>query len=134
MPNITPPQILPNYVLVTGAYFNPANNDMVITATNRAGMTAYSDYQDRSWLLLPIETFPGLTKDEARRATGDARKVALGLVQAMHSAYAALPTAQRPTAMSIERLTPIAINETTIRQGFTFYFDLDIAAADVAAE
>lgn len=85
-------------------------------------------------IVIPIADLPSLTAAEANAATGDGRKVAYGLSQAIFDKVTALDPAARPNAMSVARGTPTGVNASTVQQSFTQTYQLDVTGVDVAAE
>ena len=80
-----------------------------------------------------ISGFPKLSSAEAHTSTGDSRKALYALLHQIETAYAALATADKPGKLIITKSETL-ISGSVKREAFTFAFDLDISAADVAAE
>lgn len=111
MPAILPTAILPGYeVLAAGA------------ATPSQG------------IFIPLASLVGLTAGEADEATGDGRKVAFELSRTIFTNYTAIATANRPAKFSITRGTPAGVDASTVRQSYTYTFDLDVSASDMSSE
>lgn len=87
---------------------------------------------DGTSVTIPLTALPGLTATEADAATGDGRKVSFEIIKALQSGYAGLTPA--PARMNATIATPTGVNATTVRRGYTFQFEVDIADADVAPE
>ena len=85
-------------------------------------------------VFIPLASLIDLTAAEADAATGDGRKVVFALIKEAQEQITALPDGSKPTKMTITKATPVGVNNTTIRQGMTLNFDLDISAVDVSPE
>lgn len=88
---------------------------------------------DGTNLTLPIASYAKLSAAEAHNSTGDSRKVLYALAHAIEAAFAALAAADKPGKMAITK-SVIQPDAGTQRVNIGFQFDLDISAADVAAE
>lgn len=85
-------------------------------------------------VFIPLTGLPGLTATEADHVVGDARKFVYELIRTTYINYTNLSTAAKPGKMSVSRGTATGIDSVTVRQPFTFLFDLDISGSDVSAE
>jgi hypothetical protein len=90
--------------------------------------TNYSE--NGTTLSIPISAFPELTSEEADATTGDSRKFIYALLHRFHAAFSALPAANRPTRMTVNR-TIGAINPATNEFPTSFTFNFTVAANNV---
>lgn len=96
--------------------------------------TYLTTLSNASGLLLTPNTSTGLTLAEANKYTGDIRKILYSELRQVHTAFNALPAADRPARFSITKSNPTGLSTNTIRVTFTLTFDLNIDEADVTAE
>ncbi len=89
---------------------------------------------DGTDITIPLTDLPGLEAAEANAATGDGRKVAYELVRAIHSNLQALDDAAKPTQFLTSESTPTGQGPNEVRKAYTFTFDVNISAVDVAEE
>lgn len=85
-------------------------------------------------IFIPLASLPGLTAAEADPYSGDVRKIMYELNRTLFARFNAFAPGDKPTKFTITRATPVGVNATTIRQGYTTSFDLAIDNVDVAAE
>jgi hypothetical protein len=85
-------------------------------------------------IFIPLASMPDLSAAEADEATGDGRKVAFALTKEVFECVSALADNARPSKMTLARSIPTGLNNTTVRQGYTLNFDLDITGVDVSPE
>lgn len=89
---------------------------------------------DGTNITIPLATLSGLTAAEANPATGDGRKVAFELVKAMHTNLQGLADAAKPAQFLTSESTPTGQGPNEVRKAYTFTFDVNISAVDVAEE
>ena len=111
MPAVAPTALIQNYVFLAATTAAPSDG-----------------------LFIPLASLTGLTSAEANASTGDGRKVVFEILKEVLEQYTALATASRPNKLTITRAVPTGVDAASIRQSYTFSFDLDIAIADLAAE
>ena len=111
MAAITPPQLIPGYTLMA------------------SGATV-----GEQGIFIPLGSLQGLTATEGDDVTGDGRKVAFELVRLLEAQFSAMPTADRPTRMSIAQRNPVGTSFTSVRRYFDFQFEVGISDSDVVPE
>lgn len=89
---------------------------------------------DGTNITLPIASLPGLDVLDAGAASGDIREVALAWSERLHTVYFDLPTADRPTKMTVAKSVSAISNGTQIRSQFTFTFVTEITEQSVPSE
>lgn len=89
---------------------------------------------DGTNITIPIADLAGLVAAEADPATGDGRKVAFELVKTMHENLQALDEAAKPAQFLTSESTPTGQGPNEVRKSYTFTFDVNISAVDVADE
>jgi hypothetical protein len=92
--------------------------------------------EDATNITVPLASIPEVTAAEADGATGDIRKVAFGLAEALYDHFNGLPLADRPTNMVITRGSSVndQTNEMTRTYGFTFKLAPATGALEVVDE
>jgi len=90
--------------------------------------------EDGTTISLPIASLPQLTAAEADATTGDIRKIVFALVDALQQAYAGLAAADKPSKLTITRATSVNDTDGTIRRTYSFEFELEAVAEEVADE
>lgn len=80
------------------------------------------------------KTLAGLTDAEADPTTGDSRKVAFEIMEALYQAWLAVPTADRPTKMSVARSSSVNEETGVISRYYTFRFDVEPTGVEVSDE
>lgn len=83
-------------------------------------------------VVIPLGDLAGLTASEADPVTGDGRELARILVETIASKVLALPTADRPTRMTVAKANPQGIALDQIRQNYTVGFDVSLDASGSA--
>lgn len=106
-------------------------------AFDKAPTTLFSGYtSDGTNITIPIASLSGLTAAEANATTGDGREVLRSIMITATNAVSALPTADKPTKMTLTASNPQAISPEQQRQTYTASFTVvvDPAVATVANE
>jgi hypothetical protein len=88
---------------------------------------------DGTTLTFTIANFPQLTSAEADAATGDVRKVLFALLDQIAVNFAALPAADKPVKMTIQKATS-NFDGSNARVSYNFSFDLAVSGLEVASE
>lgn len=87
-------------------------------------------------LCIPLSALPGVSASEANPDTGNGAVVARGLVEQMYTQIQAIPTADRPTRLSITRgaqtITPGLVNG--VRTPYTVTVDQTASTFEIADE
>lgn len=89
--------------------FDPTPTDMI------AGWS-----EDGTDVTFPIASLPELTAAEADAATGDSRKIIYAFLEQFYTWYNALPTADRPTRLTITRGTNVETSPGLFSRNYTF--------------
>lgn len=90
--------------------------------------------EDGTNITLPIASLPELTAAEADADTGDIRKVMYALMSKMQAVWDALPSADRPTRMTLYHTASVDPTSGIITHSFTATFKNSVSAQDVADE
>ena len=88
---------------------------------------------DGANIVVPINSFPELSAEEAAATTGDIRKVILALVDKFYAIYNGTATADKPVKMQVYRSTAVNDVAGTSTRTYTFTFTVD-GSYEVAAE
>ena len=88
---------------------------------------------DSTTLTVTIADFPQLTSAEADPSTGDVRKILFAMLDKIAVAFEALPAADKPGKMTIQKATG-SFNGSAARVSYNFSFDLAVGSLEVAAE
>jgi hypothetical protein len=83
---------------------------------------------DGTGLTIPFSAIPGLTAAEAHPTTGDAREIIRLILEKYFIAIQALPVADRPISMSINRGSLVGLDSVTVRRSYQLSFDESVAA------
>lgn len=89
---------------------------------------------DSNTVTLTIADFPELLAAEANASTGDVRKLLFALVDKIATDFAALPSGDKPTKMTITKQTGPLTNSLTTRVNYSFSFEIAVADPEVRAE
>jgi len=89
--------------------------------------------EDGTDLTIPLASLPELTEAEADAVTGDSRKIAYALAMRLFNWYDGLDEADKPGKLSFFKNGPNTTGSTT-KTTFTFEFEVDASAIDVADE
>jgi hypothetical protein len=92
-------------------------------------LLAATDPAPSQGIFIPLATLVGLSAAEANETTGDARSVLLSIIDRATTSLAAVPVADRPNGLTITKANPTGISATSIRQGYTTNFDLNVDVA-----
>lgn len=106
-------------------------------AFNIAPTTIFPGYtSDGTEITIPIAALDGLTAAEANATTGDVREVLRSILLTANNAIIALPSADKPSKMSITASNPQALSAEQQRHTYTAQFtvNVDPALASVAPE
>lgn len=87
--------------------------------------------EDGTDITLPLADLPGLTAAEADAASGDGREIVRIFLNTVFTKIQALPSADRPSKMTITRGNPTGVSASEIRQSYTVTFDLAISPVNV---
>lgn len=110
MANITPDDLFPGYEYKTAG----------------ASVTANS-------IVIPLTALLGeLSAAEADPATGDGREVLRQIIGASVKGLALIPSADRPTKMSVATPALTALSASQVRKTYTFTFDLDVNSENLS--
>jgi hypothetical protein len=135
MPNVTTQALITEAFIISRLFYTASSGNLSINLSGRSGtpsgLGSTDGGKDVKWIVVPIPIASPLT---AAEAVTDGRKVALTLIRALVEGYSTLSPSQRPNTIKVERATPIALSENSVRQSFTFTVDLNIGPADVAVE
>ena len=74
-----------------------------------------------------------LTVAETNATSGDFRKLMYGLIEGLYTKYNAIPTADKPTKLVINRGTSEA-SDGTFSRSYSIQFTLDATGFEVASE
>lgn len=92
-------------------------------AFNTVPTSLFPNYSsDGTDITLPLATI-SVTAGEANTTTGDSRAILRRMVDSAYNTIQALPSADRPTKMSITRSNPSVVGANTLRQTYTISFD-----------
>jgi hypothetical protein len=94
---------------------------MALDLTPDAWFATWSE--DGTNITVPIASFTGLTATEADTTTGDIREVMLALLQTLYTVYTGLPTADKPTKMTVSRSE--VTTGSAIQRKYTVTFTAD---------
>ena len=83
-------------------------------------------------IFIPLSSLTGLTSDVANGSTGDGRAVIFRLTQSLLAAYNGLTTV--PTHYGITKDVPTGVDTNTIRQTYSFIYDLSLTNVDLVPE
>jgi hypothetical protein len=89
---------------------------------------------DGTNITIPLTDLAGLATAEANATTGDGRKVAFELVKTIHENLQALADEDKPAQFLTSESTPTGQGPSEVRKSYTFTFDVNISAVDVADE
>lgn len=90
--------------------------------------------EDATNITLPIASLAELTAAEADGTTGDIRKVAFAILEALHAKWASLDAADRPTKMTITKTASVNVTTGLVTNTYTVRFSCAIAEQDVEDE
>ena len=91
--------------------------------------------EDGTNVTFPLASVPELTAAEADAATGDSRKIVYALLERFAAWYSALPTADKPGRLVINRGNAFESSPGLFTRTFSFQFILDSTdPLDVADE
>lgn len=77
-------------------------------------------------ITIPIASLSGLSAAEVSASNGDGREVARAIITQIFTAINGLDSVNKPTKMCVSRSNLSGINSDTVRQSYTFSFDLTI--------
>jgi len=105
---------------------------MAISRIPTAWIASYSS--DGTNMTLPIASFSGLTVAEAATADGDICNIVKEILEVIYAAQQALASADRPTKMTVARLTTTDDGTGIVTRQFTVTFTCSSPTINVAAE
>ena len=85
------------------------------------------------YVLVPLATLAGLDSDEAHGTTGSWRKIVRAFVDVFYTAYNAMPTADKPTKLTVTRGSLVGSGDEVTRS-WSVSATLDATVLDVADE
>lgn len=94
-----------------------------------AGLT-----DDGTDITLPIASIPELSAAEIDAATGDIRKMLYAITELAWTKWNALPTADRPAKMTINKSASVNATTGLVTNTYVFTFVNAITGQDVATE
>jgi hypothetical protein len=102
---------------------------MALDLTPPAWIASWSE--DGTNITIPLASLPETDAAEADATTGDFRKVMLAIMECVYQAYLALPTADRPTKMVVNRSS--SVNDTTdvITRTYAVAFSAEAAVGGI---
>lgn len=90
--------------------------------------------EDGTTISVPIASFSELTAAEADASTGDIRKIMFAILEQIWDVYNALPTADRPLKMVIQKSATVNTQYNKITSKYIFTIETDIGTQEVRAE
>jgi len=105
---------------------------MAISRVPTAWIANYSSNDTN--MTLPIASFSGLTAAEANTTTGDICNIVKEILEVIYAAQQDLDSADRPTKMSVARLTTTDDGTGIVTRQFTVTFTCSSPTLNVATE
>lgn len=102
-------------------------------AFNQAPTSIFPGYaSDGTNITIPIADLPALTTVEAHASTGDVREVLRSILLQATTVIAALPTADKPSKMTITASNPQALSAEQQRHTYTAAFTVNVDPSTAA--
>ena len=90
--------------------------------------------EDGTTVSFPIASIPFLDATEADGTTGNISKVLFAILDEMFEVYNGLPTAEKPTKMTVFRSTSTNDATGTVTKSYQFVFNVVVGSVEVQAE
>ena len=90
--------------------------------------------EDGDDVTFPIASLPQLTAEEADAATGDICKILFAICEEMYQVFSGLPSADRPTRMTVAKAASANALSGAVTNTFTIKFYNEILTQDVMDE
>lgn len=90
--------------------------------------------EDGTNITVPIASFSELTAAEADASTGDIRKIMFAILEHIWDVYLALPVADRPNKMVIQKTATVSTTYNKLTSKYIFTIETDIGTQEVRAE